>query len=175
MQKNSYFNSPVFLVAKPNQPGSHRFVADFRAVNSQCLPDSYQLPNVNHVADKIGGSKWYSTFDLSKSFYQVKYKKDSRHITAFTVNGRRYWFRKMVMGHLTSSSQFSRMMDNLLANIPLDQLCYFLDDLLLASHDIPTHLDRLETVLEKFATSNLKLTSQVTFPLKGSDVRRSNN
>lgn len=154
---DNLWNSRVFLVPKPNQPGHFRFVADFRALNSQCLPDQYQLPNINHVVDRIGGAKWYSTFDLSKSFYQVDYKDNSRMLTAFTANNKRYIFKKMVMGHMTSSSQFAKMMDRLLANIPLDQLCYFLDDLCLASNDVTAHLDRLELVLDKLKSSNMKL------------------
>lgn len=156
-RENLLWNSRVFLVPKPNQKGKFRFVADFRALNQQCLPSQYQLPNINHVADRIGGAKWYSTFDLSKSFYQVKYDDSSRMLTAFTANNKRYIFNRMVMGHLTSSSQFANMMDRLLANIPLDQLCYFLDDLCLASNCVKTHLDRLEIVLDKLLSSNMKL------------------
>ena len=164
-KENILWNSRVFLVPKrkatgstsPDQGAKFRFVADFRALNSQCLPDQYQLPNINHVVDRIGGSKWYSTFDLSKSFYQVKYDDKSKFLTAFTANNKRYIFNRMVMGHLTSSSQFARMMDRLLANIPLDQLCYFLDDLCLASNSIKSHLDRLELILDKLLASNMRL------------------
>ena len=173
--ENTLWNSRVFLVPKgipkstpknkynsnqtdvSEQAAKLRFVADFRALNSQCLPDQYQLPNINHVVDRIGGSTWYSTFDLSKSFYQVNYKKSSKLLTAFTVGHKRYIFNRMVMGHLTSSSQFARMMDRLLSSIPLDQLCYFLDDLCLASNSIKTHLDRLALILDKLLSSNLRL------------------
>ena len=50
------WNSRVFLVAKPHQPGQFRFVADFRALNSQCLPDTYMLPRINTVTDQM--SRW---------------------------------------------------------------------------------------------------------------------
>ena len=151
------WNSRVFLVAKPHQPGQFRFVADFRALNSQCLPDTYMLPRINTVTDQMAGAKWFSTFDLSKSFYQVGYDEESVNLTAFTANHRRYVFNRMVMGHVSFSSQFARMIDQLLANIPLDQLAYFLDDLMLASEDRETHLDRLEVLLERLARANLKL------------------
>ena len=154
---SSFWHSRVFLVPKPHQPGKLRFVADFRCLNAQCLPDTYQLPNINHVADRIGGAKWYSTFDLSKSFFQLEYDEKSKPLTSFSVNGKWYMFQRMVMGHCNSSSQFARMMDNLLENIPLDQLCYFLDDLCLASSDIPSHLSKLNMVLGRLGSANLKL------------------
>ena len=157
VQETSMWNSRVFLVPKPHQPGHFRFVADFRALNAQCLPDPYLLPHINHVVDKLGGAEWYSTFDLCKSFFQVNYDAESSKLTAFTANNKRYIFKKLVMGHMTSSSQFAKMMDRLLSNLPLDQICYFLDDLCLASCDVKTHLDRLELVLGKLLSSCLKL------------------
>ena len=155
--EHSSWNSRVFLVPKPNRPGQFRFVADLRGLNSQCLPDSYELPNVNHVADCIGGNKFYSTLDLSQSFHQISYEESSRPLTAFSNSGMRYWFKRMVMGQCSSSSQFARMMNKLLTNIPIRNLIYFLDDLLIASNDIDTHLDRLETVLKRFKDADLKL------------------
>ncbi len=157
-REKSLWNSPIMLIPKPNQPGKYRFVGDFRAVNTQSMPDNYQLPNINHLTDRIGGCKYYSSADLSKSFYQVSYNQKSRPITAFTCNNKRYWFKRMVMGHCTSSAQFTRMMDKLLATMPMDQICYFLDDLLIGSDDITTHIDRIEMLLRKFSSCNLKLT-----------------
>ena len=153
----SFWNSRVFLVAKPHQPGAFRFVADFRSLNSQTLPDTYQLPNIKHISDRIGGAKIFSVFDLSKSFFQVKYDQKSRPLTAFSVNGKKYIFQRMVMGHCNSSAQFSRMVDHLMANIPLDQLCYFLDDLCVASNDTASHMDRIDLVLGRLVSANLKL------------------
>ena len=156
--ERSNWNSPVFLVAKPGQPGKYRWVADMRAVNTQTLPDNYELPNINRVVDKIGGCKLYSTFDLSQSFHQVNYDQKSRKVTAFSCNDKRYWYKKMVMGHCNSAQQFSRCMAMLLADVPFDQLVAFLDDLLLASDDVESHLFRLEYVLQRFKDANMKLT-----------------
>ena len=153
---NSKWNSQIFLVEK-NQPGKYRFVVDMRAVNTQCLPDSYELTNINHVLDKVGRCKYWTSLDFSQSFHQIEYEEDFKPITAFIYKGLRYMFARMVMGHRNSSSNFSRMMDKLLLTLPIDTLCYFLDDLLLASHDIPEHLDKLELLLNKFRFANLKL------------------
>lgn len=155
--ENSRWNARVFLVSKPHQPGKFRFVADFRALNNQCLPDTYCLPNINTVTDNLAGSKFFSTFDLSKSFYQVDYDSESVGLTAFTANGKKYVFKKLVMGHLSSSSQFSRMVDQLLKTIPVHELAYFLDDLMIASNDVQSHLQRLDLLLTKLACANLKV------------------
>ena len=154
----SLFNSPIFLVKKPHQPNKMRFVVDMRMVNSQCLPDDYQIPLIGHVTDKIAGNEWYSTFDCSQSFHQIRYSESSKPITAFTTsNGTRYWFRRMIMGHRTSSAQFCRCMNKLMSCLPFDELIFFLDDLLLASNTVSEHLDRLEVVLQRLLAANMKL------------------
>ena len=163
---DSRWNNCVFLVPKPNKPGSWRFVADLRGLNSVTAPDKYELPNINHVVDKIGLCKHFSVFDMSQSFHQVRYEHQSRPYTAFTVENKRYWFLRMVMGHRNSSAQFSRLMDRLLSTVPIRELIYFLDDILLASADVASHLDKLKLVLQKFKDANLKLTPGKTELLK---------
>ena len=156
--EKSLWNSPAFLVKKPHQPDKMRFVVDMRAINAQCLPDNFQMPLIGHVADKVGGHKWYSTFDCSQSFHQIRYNKKSRPITAFTTaNGSRYWFKRLIMGHKTSGAQFSRCMSKILYNLPFDQLVYFLDDLLLASDTVDDHLYRLEIVFQRLTAAGMKL------------------
>lgn len=158
----SKFNTPVFITEKPNKPGNYRFLADFRGVNSVCVPDNYELPNVNHVVDKLSKSSWFSSVDMSQSFHQVRFTEESRPMTAFTCNGRRYWYLRMIMGYRNSSAQFSRMMDRLLSNIPIDELCYFLDDILLASTTPESHLDKLDLLLKAIRAAALKLTPSKT-------------
>ena len=152
----SKWNSQIFLVEK-NEPGKFRFVCDMRSVNSQCLPDSYELSNINHVLDKVGRCKYWSSLDFTQSFHQIEYEESSKPICAFMYKGIRYMFSKMAMGHRNSSSNFSRMLDKLLATLPIHTLCYFVDDLLLASMTVSDHLDKLIVLLEKFRFAGLKL------------------
>ena len=153
----SNWQSPVFLVKKPGKPGEWRWILDARKINGQSVPDNYPLPNINHVVDAVGGKNYYSTMDLSQSFFQVNLDKKSRPITAFSINQRRLMYRKMIMGHCNSSQQFSRCMSKLLASIPIEELIAFLDDLLLASDTVEEHIQRLDMVLTRFREAEMKL------------------
>ena len=152
----SPWNSPLMLVAK-STPGKYRPVVDLRNLNKNCIGDRYQLANINHALDKLGGNCLYSTCDLSSSFHQVKYKKEVRQCTAFLYNDTQYIFNRMIMGHVSSSSQFTRMMNKLLTGIPIPHLTYFLDDLLVASNSVNRHLQYLEIIFERFSQGNLKI------------------
>jgi hypothetical protein len=59
------------------------------------------------------------------------------------------------------------MMHKLLAYTNIEHLIYFLDDLLIGSKDVPSHIDRLEVLLRQLQKSGLKLT-----PAKGSLLRK---
>ncbi len=147
LEEPSDYNSPIFLVKK-STPDSWRLVADLRNVNKACTDDRFPLPNLNHVLDTIGSDSIFSCFDLSKSFWQIPYTKESRKVTAFLYKSRAYCFARMIMGHKNSSSKFTRMMNKLLATVPIQQLIFFIDDLFLSSNRVETQLDRLEMLLE---------------------------
>ena len=171
-RQRSMWNSQVFLVPKPNRPGKMRFVCDMRALNAESVCFKFQLNNINHVLDKLGDSTIFTTADFSQGFFQMRYNEASRPLTAFTAqDGTRYWFKSMIMGHHSSSGQFSKMMSKLISCIPAEALIYFLDDLMIGSRDVGSHLDKLGLVLQRLREANLKLSpskckimrSEVTF------------
>ena len=154
----SDFNHPIFLVKKNTAPESWRLVADLRGANKVCMDEKYPLPNLDHVLDTIGSDSIYSSFDLSKSFWQIPYSEDSKKVTAFMHRGRSYCWARLIMGHKNSSSIFSKVMWKLLATVPIEQLIFFIDDLFLSSKTVSEHLDRLEILLLRLVQANLKLT-----------------
>ena len=165
LKTESRWNSPLFLVAK-SSPDSYRVVSDLRGVNKQCIPDKWDLPNLNYVLDGIGGDSVFSTFDMAASFHQVPYDQESKTVTAFSYKGKRYNFARMIMGHCDSSATFSKMMHRLLAFTNIQHLIYFLDDLLIGSSDVASHIDRLEVLLKQLESANLKLTPSKTSLLR---------
>lgn len=150
----SMWNSAIFLVPK-KKAGTYRLVIDLRQVNDQCLQDNYELPKLGHVLDELSECKYLSSFDFVSSFTQIEYDEESKHITAFTHRGVRYCWARMVMGHLSSSAQFSRMMARLFIGIP--NLLFFVDDLLTGSKTIEEHLQKIELILKTLSQANLKL------------------
>ena len=52
-RSNSKYNSPVFIVPK-KEPGTFRFVQDFRKLNQNSLDDKYCMKDVNECIGEIG-------------------------------------------------------------------------------------------------------------------------
>ena len=155
--EHSNFNSCVFLV--PSKSKAPRLVADLRLVNMELKDDLMELPNINHILDKVGDRNLYSTLDLSKSFHQVPYSRESRPITQFLYNGRPYQFARMVMGLKNSSSSFTRMIMTLISGLGVcDSLAYFIDDLIVFTRDVKSHIQVLGLLFHRLQLGNLKLT-----------------
>jgi transposase InsO family protein len=156
----SLWNSAVFAVAKSDH--SHRFVVDARALNSQCLQDNFELPKINNILDNIPECNWLSSFDFSSSFTQIGLEQQSRPLTAFTFNGQRKMWTRMVQGQTSSSAEFSRAMTHLFSKVPFSSLILYIDDLLVGSNDIDEHMRRIRFILDRLTFGNLKLSPRKT-------------
>ena len=77
------WSSPVVLVRKKD--GSHRFCIDYRKLNSETKADSYPLPCIDDLLDKLSKSVYFSTLDLASGFWQIKVHSASQEKTAFTT------------------------------------------------------------------------------------------
>jgi hypothetical protein len=101
----SEYSNPVFLVPKPplrdGSPGGLRFVWDGRSVNRANKADSFLIPRVgdlieriarlNHETNAKGCSEmWISTLDLRTSFWKLTLDEDSRPLTSFITTAGTY-------------------------------------------------------------------------------------
>ena len=152
----SLWNSQTFLVPKKGK-NRYRVVQDCRNINKSSQPDKFELPNLNHLLDKLTETRYLSTFDFVSSFSQICLSEKSQPIFAFSYNGSRYQFKRLVQGHRTSSSQYSRMMQRLLGKARISNLLWFIDDLILGSNTVMDHLERMELLLRRLEFAGLKL------------------
>ena len=63
---SSPWNAPVILVRKKDN--SMRFVCDFRGLNNVTKKDSYPLPHIRDVIDKMEGAKFWTTLDAASAY-----------------------------------------------------------------------------------------------------------
>ena len=79
---NSDWAHPVVCVAKKD--GSVRLCVDFRMLNSYTIPDAYPMKIASDLIYLIGNSQFISVLDLTKGYWQIPMKEDSKQYTAFT-------------------------------------------------------------------------------------------
>ena len=58
-------------------------VLDFRKLNDKTIGDSYPLPNINDILDSLGSAKYFSVFDLTTGFHNIRIETAQPQVSAF--------------------------------------------------------------------------------------------
>ena len=125
--------------------GSIRLCIDFRKLNSVTILDATNIPLPEDLFAQLSDAKIFSSFDLSKAYWQVSMHPDSRQFTAFqTTLGLMQW-RRMPFGLVNAPATFGRLMRIVLHDKPC-LLSYF-DDTLLHSLTWDEHILGLRLLL----------------------------
>ena len=95
-ESKSSFNSP--LIVDKKKSGEIRPVIDFRELNKMVIAEHYQLPRIDDMLSNLGGAKNLSSLYLRSAFHQIELSEDSRKLTAFSVNFRKYHFKNCLSG-----------------------------------------------------------------------------
>lgn len=134
-----------------------RLCSDYRPLNGVTKKDSYPLPRLDKSLDLVSGSSWFSSLDLRSGYYQVPLAAESRPKTAFCT-GRGLWqFKVLYFGLHNAPATFARLMDKVLAGVPLQQCLVSLDDILVHGTSFEASLGSLRQVLARIRAAGLKL------------------
>lgn len=149
------WSSPVVLVRKKD--GKWRLCVDYRRLNAATCRDAYPLPRIDDSLDSLAGSCYFSTLDLLSGYWQVPLDDDAKEKSAFVTRGGLWQWRVLPFGLTSAPACFERLMERVLSGLQWQTLLLYLDDVIVFSHDFDSHLNRLETVLQRFRSANLKL------------------
>lgn len=152
----SPWSSPVLVVGKKD--GKPRFCLDSRKLNSVTKKDAYNLPYVSEILDNLRESRYMSSIDLSKAFWQIPIHESDREKTAFFVPGRgSLKFKVTAFGLSNAPATQQRLVDLLFGpEFELKVFCY-LDDIIVISKTFDEHVALLNRVHEKLRLANLTI------------------
>ncbi len=94
---DSKWASPLRLVKK-SKPGNWRPCGDYRALNSDTIPDRYPLPHIHDCVASRNGMKVFSTIDLVSAYQQIPVATEDVPKTAITTNFGSVEFPRMPFG-----------------------------------------------------------------------------
>ena len=118
---------------------------DYRKLNKVTINDPYPLPYIEDLIANIGSSKFITTLDLMKGYYQVPVNPQHREKTAFVTPYGKYEFLMMPFGLISAPSTFQRLMGGLLNGLH-DFTVAYLDDIIIHSDIWENH----EIVFDKY-------------------------
>ena len=163
-RSTSVFSSPCFLVDKANSPGKKRLVFDLREPNKILEQDSYDLPTIPEIMDKIGSTKarFYSSIDLMSAYNQVHLDPDSRQFTAFTSTRGKFNWTRAPFGLVNSGPILCKLLAQALDLEPslYPYTCVYVDDLILFSASLEDHMELLRKLFSAFRRANFKISAE---------------
>ncbi|EER16707.1 reverse transcriptase, putative, partial [Perkinsus marinus ATCC 50983] len=147
----SPWRSPCVYVKK--KTGGVRICVDYRELNRRSHMSAYPLPRPDFVQDDLKGARFFTSLDLKSGYWQVPVSAADIPKTAFCPgNGfPLYEFLRMPFGLHDAPATFQKLMEDILGDLPFVKI--YLDDILIFSPDMETHVRHLRVVFERLSAA----------------------
>ena len=113
------------------------------------------LPKIDEIYARLKGSKVYSGFDARSGYHHMELSAKARPKSAFVTPTDKYEFTRCPFGLTQAPAYFQRLINKVLAD--LDFAFGYLDDILIYSPDVPTHLVHMRQLFQRLREADLKL------------------
>ena len=166
----SHWASPIVIVPKRTAlggPPKRRLCVDYQAVNSLLPPVKkafskakgvltlVPLPKIDEIYAQLKGSKIYFTFDMQSRYYHMVLSEKSRPKRAFVSSYSKQEFKRCLFGLAQAPAYFQRLVNEVLSGLSF--AFGYLDDILVFSPDMESHLGHLRLLFERLRVTDLKI------------------
>src|ERR1700761_2377603 len=151
--------SPVFFVKKKD--GGLRLVQDYRRLNDVTIKNSYPLPLISDMINKLSKAKFYTKLDVRWGYNNIRMREGYEWKAAFRTN--RGLFEPLVMffGFTNSPATFQTMMNDLFKEL-IDEgvVLVYMDDILIYTETLEEHRKVVKRVLQILKDNKLYLKAE---------------
>ena len=157
---SSPWSSPLIPVTKKSR--ETRWVLDFRQVNDLTVTYSFPTPNISEIFNSLGKSRYFSTLDASQAYHTIEVEESSRPITAFATTFGLYQFLRMPFGLRNAGASYCSFVQRLVDVLGVPGIATYLDDVLVHSEDLDTHVNLLSLVFDAHKEAGIRLNTSKT-------------
>lgn len=141
----SPWGAPILFARKKD--GTLRMCTDYRALNRLTVKNSFPLPRIDDLLDRLQGAKVFSSIDLMSGYWQIPISESDVPKTAFRTPFGLYQWRVLPMGLTNAPALFQSAMNEVFGD--LDFVVVYLDDILIFSRTPAEHVEHVRTVLQR--------------------------
>ena len=152
-QSKSPYGAPVLFGEKKD--GKLRLYVDYRALNKVTVKNSYPLPRIDDLFDRLAGAKYFSRIDLRSGYHQIRIAQGDEEKTACRTRYGSFEFLVMPFGLCNALATFTTLMNNIFHEYLDDFVIIYIDDILVYSKTAEEHADHLEEVFQKLRSNKL--------------------
>ena len=151
--------SPFFFVSKKD--GKLRPCQDYCYLNNWTIKNSYPLPLISNILDKLKGAKYFTKLDVQWGYNNICIHKGDEWEAAFKTNKRLFKPTVMFFGMCNSPAMFQAMMDDIFVGMINRKLVIIYMDNILIFAKTKEELERItKMVLAKLQEHDLFLTAK---------------
>ena len=147
--------SGAFIIPKADPTVLPRWVNDFRQLNTNTITDSFPLPRISEILSDCGNGMFFASIDMTNSFFQTRMHPDDVKLTAVNTPWGLYEWVVMPMGIKNAPAIHQRRVTAALRPF-IGRICHvYLDDIVIWSKTIDTHVQNVTTVLNALKDNKL--------------------
>ena len=150
---NSPWAHNVILVKEKD--GTQRFLVDYRELNKVTVKDSYPMPDVREIIDKMNGSKCFGKVDMASAYWAVPIRESDRHKTAFMTPRGLLEMCVTAYGLCNSQATYQMIIYNVTEDV--EQTESFVDDVASHTQSLEEMLVVLRQLFMKLREATLQL------------------
>lgn len=137
--------------------GTYRKCVAYNGLNDRTERESWPLPNIEELLDRLAGHEWYSACDGFSGYYTVSMKKEDVPKTMFRTPFGTYAYLVMPFGLKNAPHTYSRLAYKTFAHLIGKTLEAYIDDTATYSATFEEHIQHLRKTFEALRSSGIRL------------------
>uniref|UniRef100_A0A3B1IV37 Gypsy retrotransposon integrase-like protein 1 n=1 Tax=Astyanax mexicanus TaxID=7994 RepID=A0A3B1IV37_ASTMX len=145
--------SGFFFVKKKD--GGLRPCIDYRGLNAITKKFAYPLPLIPSALEQLRTASYFTKLDLRSAYNLIRIREGDEWKTAFTTTNGHYEYQVMSYGLANAPAVFQSFMNDVFRDMIGKYVTLFIDDILIYSPDLESHVKHVHSVLQKLLDNNL--------------------
>ena len=143
------------ILFRKKKDGSLRLCVDYKKLNDVTIRNSYPLPLINNIIERVRGAKYFTKLDLRSAYNLIRIREGDEYKTAFRTKYGHYEYLVMPFGLKNAPATFQSFINYVLRPYLEKFVILYLDDILIFSDDLETHHNHVRQVLKRLLENNL--------------------
>ena len=132
-------DAPILFVKKKND--SLRLCVDYRGLNALTIKNRYPLPLIDESLDRLSRAVKYTSIDLTAAYHRLRIKHGDEWKTTFRTRYDHFEYNVLPFGLTNAPTTFQGFINRILATRLDINVIVYLNDIVIYSMNVETHVD----------------------------------